>query len=191
MTMHRKGAIILCTVVMAIGLVTTGKALWIKSKAVVAQVLLERAFDETVRTGQSTRPWSWADTHPVAVIRSPRLNQRAIVLSNASGEAMAFGPGHVAETPSPGEPGTSVIAAHRDTHFRFLQHLQPGDTLHVTRRDGKTYTFIVTGSRIVPWDRPDIAINAPGRNLALATCWPFNAITPGPLRYVVVARLET
>ncbi len=191
MTMHCKRAIILCIAVLAMGVVLTGKGLWIKSKAVVAQFLLERAFSETVRTGQSTKAWSRADAHPVAVIRSPRLNQHAIVLSNASGEAMAFGPGHLSETPRPGDPGTSVIAAHRDTHFRFLQHLQPGDTLHVARGDGKAYTFIVTGSRIVRWDRPGIAINAPGNNLALATCWPFGAMTPGPLRYVVDARLET
>ena len=191
MTVHRKGAIALCIAVMTVGLALTGKGLWIKSKAVVAQVLLERAFEESIRTGRSTKAWSWADAHPVALISSPRLNQSAIVLSNSSGEAMAFGPGHMPETPSPGEPGTSVIAAHRDTHFRFLKHLQPGDILHVTRKDGRSFRFTVTATRVVSWDRPGIAINAPGHNLALATCWPFDAVSSGPLRYVVDTTMET
>ena len=173
----------------AAGVAFAGKGIWIKAKAVVAQVLLDRAFSETIRTGKITKPWDWADTHPVARIRATRLGQSAIVLDGGSGEAMAFGPGHLAGTPQPGDPGTAVIAAHRDTHFRFLKNLKPGDALDITRSDGLTFRFKVTGTNIVRWDKPDIDVNASGRNLALATCWPFDATTRGLLRYVVHARI--
>ena len=82
-----------------------------------------------------------------------------------------------------------MIAAHRDTHFQFLKHLRPGDPVSVTRHDGLKFRFEVTGSSIVRWDAPDIDVHAAGRNLALATCWPFDAKTRGPMRYVVHARV--
>ena len=173
--------------VISAGLVLAGSGAWIKVKAVAAQVLLERAFAETVNHGKPVKAWGWADAHPVARITSDRLKQSSIVLSGGSGEAMAFGPGHLAGTPSPGEAGTSVIAAHRDTHFSFLKHLRRGDLLSVDRSDGDTISFQVTGTRIVRWDAPDIDLAAPGRNLVLATCWPFDSDVRGPLRYVVEA----
>lgn len=185
---RRAMALIACLLIVA-GVTLAGNGLWIKAKAIVAQVLLERAFAEAIHTGEPVKAWSWADTRPVARIRSPRLKESAIVLQGGSGEAMAFGPGHLTGTPRPGEPGTTVIAAHRDTHFRFLKHLRAGDAVDVTRDDGLRFTFHVTGTDIVRWDAPSIDVNAFGSNLVLATCWPFDAKTRGPLRYVVHARM--
>ena len=189
MQLSRRAITAAAVLLMITGLTLTGQGVWIKAKAIVAQVLLERAFTETVRAGRPVKAWSWADTRPVARITSPRLNQSAIVLAGGSGEAMAFGPGHLAGTPPPGDPGTAVIAAHRDTHFRFLKDLMPGDVLTVTREDGLIFRFSVAGTKVVRWDRPDIDVNAAGHNLALATCWPFEAKTRGPLRYVVNAAI--
>ena len=184
----RRAAYAIGIIAIAIGLTLTGNGLWIKGKAVVAQVLLERAFSQAVQSGKPVKAWRWADTRPVARIRSNRLGESAIVLAGGSGEAMAFGPGHLSGTPKPGERGTTVISAHRDTHFQFLKHLKRGDVLNIERDDGMRFKFEVTGTNIVPWDSPNIDVAAPGRNLALATCWPFDAKTPGPLRYVVTAR---
>ena len=176
-------------IAVVLGLALTGNGLWIKAKAVVAQVLLERAFIQAVKTGTPVKAWQWADTRPVARIRSDRLGDSAIVLAGGSGEAMAFGPGHLSGTPRPGQPGTAVIAAHRDTHFQFLKHLRRGDNLSIERDDGMRFQFQVSGYNIVRWDKPGIDVAADGRNLVLATCWPFEAKTPGPLRYVVHARM--
>src|ERR1700678_419606 len=97
-----------------------GDALYIHAKAALAQVLLDRAFAAEIASGTVVKPWSWADTWPVARIEVPRLAARAIVLAGGSGQALAFGPGHVERTPDPGEPGTAVYAAHRDTPFALL-----------------------------------------------------------------------
>ena len=174
----------------ALGLVLLGQGLWIRAKAEVAQVLLERAFDATVASGKPVKPWSWADTWPVARLKVPRLGIEEIVLASGSGQSLAFGPGHLAGTPEAGERGTAVYAAHRDTHFDFLGALQVGDIVSVTRADGTTYAYRVTGAEVVRWDRPNIDAHAQGFNLALATCWPLDGAFRGPMRYVVHARLE-
>ncbi len=171
----------------AAGLLLTAYALYIPVKAQVAQVLLERAFAESLASGHAVKPWSWADTWPVARIRVPRLGESTIVLAGGSGQALAFGPGHLTGTPLPGDPGTSVIAAHRDTHFDFLGDLQPGDEIEAERADGVTARFRVTGSRVVRFDAFGIDPSAGVRRLVLATCWPLDAVTPGPLRLAVEA----
>jgi sortase A len=171
------------------GLVLFGQGVWIHAKALLAQVLLERAFAASLADGHPVRPWSWADTWPVARIEVPRLHRSEIALAGASGQALAFGPGHVARTPEPGEPGTSVFAAHRDTSFAFLGEVRIGDQIRVTRRDGHVFRFRVTGTSVAPWDASGIDPAADGRHLVLATCWPLDARFSGPLRYLVHAEL--
>jgi sortase A len=173
------------------GLWLIGDALYIRAKAMVAQVLLDRAFVAELASGAIVKPWSWADTWPVARIEVPRLKARAIVLAGGSGQALAFGPGHLERTPEAGEPGTAVYAAHRDTHFAFLGRVEAGDEIVVTRRDGATARFRVTRTQVVRWDSSGIDSAAPGRHLALVTCWPLDSATSGPLRYVVHADLVT
>ncbi|HEY1541811.1 MAG TPA: class GN sortase [Xanthobacteraceae bacterium] len=173
----------------AIGLVLFGQGIWIHTKALLAQVLLARAFSATLASGHPVKPWSWADTWPVARVEVPRLHRAAIVLAGASGQALAFGPGHVERTPDAGEPGTAVFAAHRDTSFAFLGALRLGDEIRVIRRDGQAFRFRVTGTSIVRWDASGIDPHADGRNLVLATCWPLDGKFSGPLRYLVRAEM--
>jgi sortase len=139
--------------VMAVGLALCGQGLWIPAKAALAQVLLERAFARSVATGQPVKPWPWADTWPVARITFPRLHRSVIVLDGASGQALAFGPGHVAGTPDAGDRGTAVYAAHRDTHFALLGQVRPGDEIQVERIDGRTSAS--------PWSAPRSCAGTP------------------------------
>lgn len=160
---------------------------WIPIKAQIAQLLLERAFAQSVASGKPAKPWSWADTWPVARISIPRLGTSAIVLNGATGEALAFGPAHLNETPSPGDSGTAVIAAHRDTHFRFLEYVKVGDDIKVERSDGARFVYRVTGLRTANWNRTGIDAHAPGYNLVLSTCYPFDSLVSGARRYIVDA----
>jgi sortase A len=171
------------------GLMLVGKGFYLKTKAEVSQVLLKRSFEAQLHGETNVKPWPWADFSTEAEITAPRIGKTAIVLSGASGETLAFGPARLANTPAPGELGTSVIAAHRDTHFRWLKDVKPGDLLVITRKDGTNLTFRAGPGRIARWDESGINADAPGRNLALATCWPFDASEQGPLRYIVQAEL--
>ena len=171
------------------GLVLLGQGSYIHAKALVVQMLLERAFTATIESGCEVKPWSWADTWPVARITVKRLDASAIVLAGSSGQALAFGPGHVEQTPDAGERGVALYAAHRDTHFRFLKDVVTGDEIAVTRNDGRTFRYRVTGTAVVRFDRSGIDPLAQGHRLILSTCWPFDTVTPGPLRYLVQAEM--
>jgi sortase A len=172
-----------------IGLLLFSQGAYIHAKALLAQILLERAFDETVATGHMTKPWSWADTWPVARIEAKRIGASAIVLSGSSGQALAFGPGHVELTPDAGERGVAVYSAHRDTHFKFLQNVAVGDEIDVTRSDGKTFRYRADSTSVVRFDASGIDPLADGYQLVLSTCWPFGALTSGPDRYLLHATM--
>ena len=172
-----------------IGVMLFGDGAYIHAKAWLAQVLLERAFAETIASGRDVKPWSWADTWPVARIEVKRIGASTIVLAGSSGQALAFGPGHVELTPDAGERGVAVYSAHRDTHFSFLKNVSIGDEVAITRRDGKTFSYRVDRMSVVRFDSSGIDPLADGHELVLSTCWPFDSVTPGPLRYLVHATM--
>ena len=111
-----------------------------------------------------------------------------VILEGASGRVLAFAPGHLQGTASPGEEGACVVAGHRDTHFTVLEHLEPGDLIEVHDRQGLCHSYRVRESAVL--DRDDVWALAPtgDSELILVTCWPFDAVIPGgPQRYVVWA----
>jgi sortase A len=183
---HRTAAPVLLAVG---GLILFGQGAYIHAKALLAQVLLQRAFDQTVATGHITKPWSWADTWPVARIEVKRIGASAIVLAGSSGQALAFGPGHIELTPNAGERGTAVYSAHRDTHFSFLRDVEIGDEIDVTRDDGRMFRYRADGSSVVRFDASGIDPLSAGYELVLSTCFPFDALTSGPERYLLHASL--
>jgi sortase A len=173
----------------ALGLILFGQGAYIHAKALLAQVLLERAFAATIAGGREIKPWSWADTWPVARIEVKRLHASTIALSGSSGQALAFGPGHVEQTPDAGERGVAVYSAHRDTHFRFLKDIAIGDEIDVTRSDGHSFRYRADSTSIVRFDASGIDPSGNGYELVLSTCWPFDAVTSGPARYLVHATM--
>jgi sortase A len=187
MITKQRMAAIAAILLLVAGAALGGHGLFIRAKAVVAQVLLERAWAQTVETRRPVKAWAWADTWPVARLSFPGLDRNAIVLEQAGGEALAFGPAHVASTPLPGENGVSVIAGHRDTHFDFIKDLKVGDEIVVTTRAGRTATFRMTGSAIVHAQASGIDPVGSAPKLALVTCYPFDSVAQAPLRYVVFA----
>jgi len=172
------------------GALIAAQALYIPAKAQVAQVLMSSAWERQLSTGNPARPWPWADFTPTARLSFPAQNQTVLALTDAAGESLAFGPTLMAASVKPGERGVAVFAAHRDTHFAFLKDVRPGDAVTIETAAGLR-TFTVTGSEIVRWDDSDIVPhdNGPPR-IALVTCWPLDAKTPGPMRYVVWAELR-
>jgi sortase A len=172
-----------------VGLILFGQGVYIHAKALVAQMLLQRAFDQTITSGHAVKPWSWADTWPVARIEVKRLHASAIVLAGSSGQALAFGPGHVELTPDAGEPGVAVYSAHRDTHFRFLKDVVIGDEIDIVRSDGHTFHYRADRTAVVRFDASGIEPLSQGYELVLSTCWPFDAVTSGPERYILHATM--
>jgi sortase A len=183
----RRALLAVVIVLAAGGVWQVGSALFIPAKAVVAQILLHRAWVRTLAGEDRVKPWPWADTWPVARLTLPGTDTDLIVLAGVSGQALAFGPGHVAGTAAPGRPGLSMIGGHRDTHLKVLATLEPGNRVEIQRPDGATRVYRVDATTIadarLPWAAPE---NTDG--LVLVTCYPFDALVPGgPLRYLVHA----
>ncbi len=172
-----------------LGFILLGQGAYIHAKARLAQILLERAFSETIATGLPTKPWSWADTWPVARIEVKRIHASAIVLAGSSGQALAFGPGHLERTPDAGERGVAVYSAHRDTHFSFLRDVAIGDEIDITRSDGSKFRYRADATSVVRFDASGIDPLTGGYELVLSTCWPFDALTSGPDRYLLHAAM--
>jgi sortase A len=111
-----------------------------------------------------------------------------LVLAGASGRTLAFGPGHLDGSALPGDAGNAVVTAHRDTHFRFLRTINPGDELVVERAGGGTRNFRIRGAYVADYRELRLPRDTAVPTLTLVTCYPFDALDPGgPLRYVVVA----
>jgi sortase A len=129
-------------------------------------------------------PWPWADTHAIAELRIERLGVQQIVLDGSSGRNLAFGP----TRSNPGRAGQDwIIHGHRDTHFRFLQHLRRGDELRLETAEG-VRMFRVDSLEVIDSRRVDLVLEPGIHQLSLVTCYPFDAISAGgPLRYVVTA----
>jgi len=166
------------------GAATAAQAAWIPLKAQLAQVLLDRAFAESVERGEPVKPWNWADTAPLARVSVERLGVGEVVLSGGSGEAMAFGPTALVDG---GPARVTVLAAHRDTHFRFVRDLRAGDAIALERIDGSVARYRVRSLSTVRWDRFAYPAGGSTELLALATCYPFDSDRPGPLRRIAWA----
>ncbi|OFZ96541.1 MAG: sortase, marine proteobacterial type [Betaproteobacteria bacterium RIFCSPLOWO2_02_FULL_62_17] len=168
-----------------------GQGGYIYAKAQLAQVLIARAWERTLAGESQAKPWSWADTWPVARLTVPALKVDLYVLAGASGRTIAFGPGHMAGTPLPGAAGNSVIGGHRDTHLAFLRKVARGQELIVQRADGSKLSYRVAGAEVVDKTDTGVIVNDGGTRLTLITCYPFDALRAGGReRYVVSASIE-
>ncbi len=155
------------------------------AKARLAQILIEQSWN---RAGGP--PWPWADTKPIAHLVVPEIELDSYVLSGATGATLAFGPGMLSGSAAPGETGVTMIAAHRDTHFKLLREITRGTLIQLQDTDRQWYQYRVNDIHVAD-SRVDYIEPLSGESkLVLVTCYPFDALIPGgPLRYVVEAEL--
>ena len=86
---------------------------------------------------------------PVALISAPAIGlQQVVVEGTASGDTLT-GPGHLRNTPLPGQSGTAVVYGRARTYggpFRRITELRTGDLISVVNAQGAT-SFHVLGVR--------------------------------------------
>lgn len=151
---------------------------------------LENQWKKQTDRSQIAPPTAPTDaTNGLTRLQIPRINLDAMVVEGTRRRQLAVAPGHMIATPAPGDAGNAVITAHRDTFFRHIYELQEGDTILV-QRDGKTFTFEVTGKKIV--EPGDLSVIQPSEDarLTLITCYPTYYIGPAPERLVVFSTLK-
>jgi len=138
-----------------------------------------RAFNDTVwkRTGA-----------PLAIVEIPKIHLTAPLLDGTDSLTLNHALGRIAGTAMPGQPGKIGIAGHRDSFFRGLQDIAPGDTIELRTRTGNDI-YIVDRIQIVT--PRDVSVLRPEEtsSLTLVTCYPFYFIGSAPKRFVVTAYL--
>jgi sortase A len=184
---RRQGLSLLIIICITGGSLFFCSSIWIHAKGMLAQILLRQAWEKTLTQGKIVKPWPWADTWPVARLRVPEYEQDLIVLAGQAGATLAFGPGMLSGGSKPGQPGTCILAGHRDTDFSFLQEIQSGDIFVLEDSNSKQWKYKVSSTSIRPAENLYLE-QLPISRLALITCYPFAAIRPGtPQRYVILA----
>lgn len=178
----------LASFIIAIGGLCLIKAAYIPAKGVLADILMHRAWNQSQKQGSPVLPWPWMDAKPLARLSVPHLNKSEILLDVGTNQALGFAPSHIRQTPRPGQAGLSVIAAHKNTHFAFLENINIDDIIEVEAIDGHVTRFKVSHMEIVDKGNSGIDLNAhkSTAKIALVTCYPFTALSyGGPLRYIV------
>ncbi len=178
----------LAVILLLSGIGLLGQGAYIQLKAQLAQWLINDAWRQQLATGSWHKPWSWADTHPVAKLNLPGSNKPLLVLSGANGRNLAFGPTLQQSTSAPGEPGNVVIFGHNDTHFANLDQLERGQQLLLQDAQGNELRYRVSGLYVVNQYDTIWAQQSDESLLTLITCYPFSSASwGGELRYVVRA----
>lgn len=182
---------ILATLLVMAGAILTARAAYMSAKAGLAGILIHSAWKQSLESGKPTRPWPWADTHPVARLRIPRLQYDEIVLEGATPRTLAFGPAHLLSSADFGEPGNLVVAGHRTSWFRPLQGISQGDTIQLEWFDSRggfhERVYGVAMIRVIEPKNTTLLAPTARDALTLITCYPFGLGPNSPQRFVVRA----
>jgi len=179
---------LLVACLLCLGFWQLGQGAYIPAKAWLAQELMQRAWLRSSVNNNHQAPWPWADTWPVARLSARSGDVDLIVLAGGSGRTLAFGPGHLSASSLPGEVGNSVIAGHRDTHFRFLETIRQGEIVTIETPDGQLHRYEIVTTDIVDSRTASLSLDTEVATLSLITCYPFAARdSGGPLRFIVTA----
>jgi sortase A len=188
-------------VLLVTGLACLGWAAWAVSEAAVVEAVEGRRLEEARAaqvedlhrssgegTGAPSAP-TWGTLEEgdlVGRIDIDRLGVSAIVLGGITPRTLRRAVGHIPGTALPGEEGNVGLAGHRDTFFRELQGVEPGDTLSLTTPHGDHLyrvekVFVVDPSDVWVLDPPADG----GEMVTLVTCYPFHYVGPAPRRFIV------
>lgn len=164
-----------------------GQGVYMEAKAKLAQILISSSWEQRSGDRPPPKPWWWADTRAIATISAPRLDKTVYVMQDASGESLAFGPGHISASAPPASDGHVMIAGHRDSHFAFLQDVRVGDVIETSDYQAHTKRYQVREVVVIDSEHEAMYLND-ANQLSLITCYPFSERVPGgSLRYIVNA----
>jgi sortase A len=135
-----------------------------------------RALDRKIEAGDA-----------IGRIKIPRVGLEKVIIEGTESSDLQQGPGHYADTPMPGAPGTVAIAGHRTTYgapFRQLDKLRKGDPIEL-EMPYATVSYEVIDTKIVPPSATYVTARKSFDQLVLTACHPLYSAKQ---RIVVFAR---
>lgn len=108
-------------------------------------------------------------------ITIPKISVEWIVNEGADVSTLRKGPGHIPETPLPGEKGRCTISGHRTTYgapFNRIDELENGDLVYLEALNGIDYIYKVTSFDVVKPTYVEILNGTNKKELLLTTCYP-------------------
>ena len=190
---RRLALIVIERLLLLVGLAALGYVAASIGGAALYQDYESSQLDDVLRGAQPARPAN--GTSPVVARRVlgrleiPSLGVSTIVREGEDARTLQLAIGHIAGTALPGAPGNMGLAAHRDTFFRRLREINPGDVIRLVAVEG-IFTYVVEGTQIVDPDDLWVLDPTPEPSLTLVTCYPFTYIGSAPERFIVRARLS-
>jgi LPXTG-site transpeptidase (sortase) family protein len=139
---------------------------------------------------ENTVKYTAIDIFP-AKLTIPKINLEWITNEGSDVPDLKKGPGHIPQTPLPGEAGRCTLSGHRTTYgapFNRLDDLKKGDMIYLEALNGNKYFYQVTSFQIVMPNYVQILNGTNRKELLLTTCYPEYSARE---RFVVIAELVT
>jgi sortase A len=150
---------------------------------------LDRELDSlpaVVPTGGARRKIMFAQGSAIGRLEIPRLGLSVVVLEGGDHGTLRLGVGRLPNSSLPGEAGNVVLAGHRDTFFRSLREIRPGDEISLRTPQG-TFPYTVEWMRVVNPADTSVLMPTAAPALTLVTCYPFYYVGSAPQRFIVRA----
>lgn len=121
----------------------------------------------------------------VGELQIPRVELSTMVFEVHDAAELRHAAGHVRGTPLPWQEGNSAVAGHRDSAFRRLRDVRPGDDIRFITPRG-TFDYRVTRAFVV-YPNEVWVLRQNAAALTLITCFPFRWVGTAPERWVIQA----
>jgi sortase A len=168
----------------AFGILALGYAGFVLVDSRAYQTLETKKFSQAALLSE---PPTVVEGDVIGELQVPRLGLDVIVVQGDSPASLRRAVGHLANSAMPGEPGNVALAGHRDTFFRALRDIQPGDEIRFKGRE-RSFDYLVESIKVVGPTDMYVLESLTGHELTLLTCFPFYYVGPAPKRFVVHAR---
>ncbi|MCC6264819.1 MAG: sortase [Bryobacterales bacterium] len=125
-------------------------------------------------------------SQPLGMLSIARIHLKSPVFAGTDERTLSRAAGWIKGTAPPGSAGNVGIAAHRDTLFRPLRNIKPGDEVDYYSPSG-VHVYQVVWTRIVKPSDVYVLDGTKVPSLTLVSCYPFYYIGSAPYRFIVRA----
>ncbi len=173
-------------IVLVVGVICLLTGVWLAGRIAVFYARSAIVGGEKIHAVVATSTGRHWPRGVLGLLRVPDIGLVAPVEQGTGTSVLDVAVGHLATSVMPGQPGTSVVAAHNVSWFSGLGGLHRGDIIEVDTPTSQQ-VYRVAWHKVVKVGAPVANTRSP--SIVLEACWPLNALYLTPHRYLVGATL--